>query len=82
MTSHELIKHLIARRSVEPSGFWMGNPHLDIWPILHRYFGTETEQQWRVKLGDDVRWMSPQFYSDVYRDPESRTLEEIERSWR
>ncbi len=74
MNSRQLIKQLIARQPVERCGFWLGNPHADTWPILHRYFGTQTEEQLRRKLGDDVRWICPQFYADAYRDPQGRAL--------
>ncbi len=74
MNSRELIKRLIARQPVERCGFWLGNPHADTWPILHRYFGTQTEEQLRLKLRDDVRWICPQLYPNIYRDPEGREL--------
>ncbi len=74
MTSRQLIKRLIARQPVERCGFWLGNPHPDTWPILHRHFGTATEEELRRKLGDEVRWICPQFYPDAYRDPQGRGL--------
>src|ERR1035437_7838380 len=74
MSRRELIQRLIAGESVERCGFWLGNPAPDTWPILHRYFGTASEEQLRQKLGDDVRWICPQFYKDAYQDPEGRTL--------
>lgn len=74
MTSRELIRRLIAGEAVERCGFWLGNPHPDTWPILHRYFGTGSEEELRVKLRDDVRWICPQFYPDVYQDPSGAGL--------
>lgn len=74
MKQRELIKKIIAREKVERCGFWLGRPHDDLWPILHRHFGTETEEELRVKLGDDCRWICPQFYPDVYQDPQGREL--------
>ena len=74
MSKRNLIKRLIAGEAVERCGFWLGNPHPDMWPILHQYFGTETEEQLRQKVGDDCRWICPQFYADAYRDPEGRQL--------
>lgn len=74
MSKRELIKRLIAGEKVERCGFWLGNPHPDTWPILHQYFGTSSELELRQKLGDDVRWISPQFYDDAYQDPEGRKL--------
>ena len=72
MSRRELIKKIIAREKVEHCGFWLGKPHQDLWPTLHRYFGTATEEELRVKLGDDCRWICPQFYADVYQDPHGR----------
>ena len=74
MNSRERIKRLIARQPVSRCGFWLGNPHPDTWPILHRYFGTTTEEELRRLLGDEVRWICPQFYPDAYRDPAGRGL--------
>jgi len=70
----DLIRRLIRGEPVERNGFWLGNPHPDTWPILHEYFGTTTEEELRRKLGDDIRWICPQFYPDVYQDPEGREL--------
>jgi uroporphyrinogen decarboxylase len=74
MTRRALITKIIAGEEVERSGFWLGNPHPDTWPILHRYFGTTTEEELRLRLGDDVRWICPQFYADAYCDPAGREL--------
>jgi uroporphyrinogen decarboxylase len=74
MQRRELIKQLIAGKPVPRTGFWLGWPHADTWPILHRHFGTSTEEALRQKLGDDVRWVCPQFYPDAYRDPTGREL--------
>ncbi len=74
MSRRELIRRLIAGEAVERCGFWLGNPHPDTWPILHRHFGTSCEEELRQKLGDDVRWICPQFYADAYRDPDGREL--------
>lgn len=72
--NRELIRQLIAGRPVERCGFWLGNPHAETWPILHRYFGTGSEEELRQKLGDDCRWICPQFYADAYQDPQGREL--------
>ena len=61
MNSRELIRAIIDRGEAPRCGFWLGNPYPDTWPILHRYFGTKTEEELRRKLGDDFRWLSPQF---------------------
>jgi len=70
----ELIKRLIAREPVERCGFWTGKPHVDTWPLLHQYFGTHTEQEFRTAIRDDILWIRPQSYPDVYQDPSGRKL--------
>jgi uroporphyrinogen decarboxylase len=72
MNSRELIRAVISRNPVPRCGFWLGNPHADTWPILHRFFGTRTEEELRKKLGDDLRWISPQFFDSTYRHPSGR----------
>src|SRR5690606_31313369 len=56
MNSRERIRALIAKEPADRHGFWLGNPYPDTWPILHDYFGTSTEEELRVRLGDDFRW--------------------------
>lgn len=77
MKRRELIRRLIAREPVERCGFWLGNPHPDTWPILHRHFGTRSELELRTKVGDDVRWICPQLYNGIYEDPEGRGLFDV-----
>jgi uroporphyrinogen decarboxylase len=74
MNSRERIQAIIAGKPVDRCGLWLGNPHGDSWPGLHRYFGTRTEEELRVKLGDDFRWICPQFYPGAYRDPNARGM--------
>ena len=70
----DLIRDIIARKPVERCGFWLGNPHPQSWPLLHRYFGTGTEEELRIYLRDDCRWICPQFFEDGYRDPDGRPM--------
>ncbi|MEI7833204.1 MAG: uroporphyrinogen decarboxylase family protein [bacterium] len=74
MQKRALIKKLIAGETVERCGFWLGMPDQQTWPILHRYFGTENEEELRLQLGDDCRWICPQFSAGVYQDPHGRAL--------
>jgi uroporphyrinogen decarboxylase len=70
----QLVRNLIGRRSAPRCAFWLGNPHPDTWPILHLYFGTKSEEDLRLKLGDDLRWISPQLLDSTYRHPQGRRL--------
>jgi uroporphyrinogen decarboxylase len=74
MTGRELIRDIISRKPVPRCGFWLGNPHADTWPIYHRYFGTATEEELRLKLGDDYRWISPQFFPSGYKHPRGKGI--------
>ncbi len=74
MERRQRIRRIISGQPADRCGFWLGNPHPDTWPILHEYFGTETEEELRRQLGDDLRQISPQFFADYYSDPEGRGL--------
>lgn len=74
MNNREVVRSIIGRRPAPRCGFWLGNPHPDTWPILHRYFGTASEEDLRGRLGDDYRWISPQFFDSTYRHPQDRKL--------
>jgi uroporphyrinogen decarboxylase len=74
MTGREIVSGIIAGRPVARTGFWLGNPHPETWPLLHAYFGTASEEDLRRKLGDDFRWISPQVHVPSYRDPRGRGL--------
>jgi uroporphyrinogen decarboxylase len=63
MNSRERVRAIIAGTCTDRCGFWLGNPHADTWPILHAYFGTQTEEELRLKLGDDYRWIRPSKYT-------------------
>lgn len=69
MTSRERIRAIIAGKPADRCGLWLGNPHDDSWPALHAYFGTKTEEELRRKLGDDLRWICPQWMPNAYRSP-------------
>lgn len=71
----ETIRAVIARQDVSGCGFWLGHPDAETWPLLHQHFGTQSQEELRRLLGDDIRWHCPQlFYADAYRDPDGREL--------
>jgi len=74
MDSRTRIKALIAGEPTDRCGFWLGNPHAESWPAIHAWFGTGSESELRARLGDDVRWICPQFFPGAYRDPAGRQL--------
>jgi uroporphyrinogen decarboxylase len=76
VTSRERIRAIVAGEAADRAGFWLGNPHPDTWPILHRHLGTGSEEEARRLLGDDVRWLAPW---DVYRHPEGKPVFDMRR---
>jgi uroporphyrinogen decarboxylase len=74
MNSRERIRAIISGKTADRCGFWLGNPHNDTWPILHDYFKTETEEELRVLLNDDVRWICPQYIEGTYNDPSGKKM--------
>lgn len=74
MTSRETVRRIVALEPAPRCGLWLGNPHPDSWPGLHRYFGTATEEELRRKLGDDFRWISPSFAETTFPSPAAKGL--------
>jgi len=77
MTSRDRIRAIIDGRQADRCGFWLGNPHPSSLPIYHAYFGTSTLDELHLKLGSDLRWLSPQMTSTVYRHPQGKGLFDI-----
>jgi uroporphyrinogen decarboxylase len=74
MDGRERLRTIIAGQAADRCGFWLGNPHEDTWPIYHAYFGTTTEEDLRLRLGDDFRWVCPQFFASCYRHPVGKEM--------
>ncbi len=72
MNARQRLRAIIAGEPADRCGFWLGNPHGETWPIYHRFFGTSQEEELRRKLGDDFRWICPQFRPDWYQAPDGR----------
>ncbi|MBN2365222.1 MAG: hypothetical protein EH225_04255 [Calditrichaeota bacterium] len=77
MNSREKIRTIIAGEPADRCGFWLGNPHPDTWPLLHRYFGTSSEEELRLKLGDDMCWINPE---SSYRHPAGKPIFDKQRT--
>jgi uroporphyrinogen decarboxylase len=65
---------IIAGKTPDRCGFWLGNPHPDSWPGLHAYFGTRSAQDLQHKLGDDYRWVNPGDFASTYLHPHGRAI--------
>ncbi|MDF1513313.1 MAG: hypothetical protein P1S60_05845, partial [Anaerolineae bacterium] len=76
MNSRERIRTIIAGENPDRCGFWLGNPHADTWPIYHAYFGTTSEEEVRLLLGDDFRWIM----AGTYGHPEGKAPFAVEKT--
>jgi len=76
MTSRERLRAIVAGKTADRCGLWLGHPHADTWPLLHRHFGTSTEEELRTRLGDDFRWIGPW---SVYKHPQKKPIFDMRR---
>ena len=77
MNGRERVRAIISGHPADRCGFWLGNPHPETWPLLHAYFGTTSEEELRRKLGDDFRWITPQYRDSTYRHPEGKKIFDV-----
>jgi len=74
MNSRERIQAIIAREKVDRCGFFLGLPVAETWPIYYRYFGTDSQEEIRQRLGDDGRWITPQFFRRTWENVENMDM--------
>jgi uroporphyrinogen decarboxylase len=78
VNSRERVRAIVAGEPADGCGFWLGAPIAETWPILHAYFGTSSEEALRRLLGDDLRWICPQYRAGAYRHPAGREVFDLE----
>ncbi|MBC8384221.1 MAG: hypothetical protein H8E57_01730 [Candidatus Cloacimonetes bacterium] len=76
MNSRTRIKSIISGKEPDRCGFWLGNPHPDTWLILHKFFGTISEEELRQLLNDDFRWITPW---NTYKHPDGKPVFDMQR---
>ncbi len=74
MNSRERLRTIIAGQPPDRSGFWLGNPDPETWPVYYAYFGTTEERTIRKRLGDDFLWVCPELIPNTYRHPAGRPM--------
>ncbi len=74
MTSRKKIRSIISGTNTGRCGFWLGNPDPKTWPVYYEYFGTDSQEEIRRRLGDDLRWICPQFLPTTYRHPDGKPM--------
>lgn len=78
MTPREHVRTIIAGGPVEHCAFWLGKPPQETQDKLNALLGTSSLEEIQQKLGDDVRWLTPQHVASTYRHPQGRSM----RPWR
>lgn len=68
MTSRERIQRIFAGEAADRCGLWLGNPHDDTWPIYLQHFQVPDGEALRQLLGDDFRWICPEWNSYRHAD--------------
>ncbi|MFZ5517942.1 MAG: uroporphyrinogen decarboxylase family protein [Candidatus Zhuqueibacterota bacterium] len=77
MTSREIVRTIISGKEADRVGFWLGKPHADTEPIYIKAFGQKDIEGVRRFLGDDMRWINPQWIS--YKHPAGRPIFDMQR---
>lgn len=77
MSSRERLRTIVAGGTPDRPGFWLGNPHPETWPLYLEASGERDGEAVRRALGDDFRWITPQWSS--YRRPDGRPLWDVQR---
>ncbi len=75
MTSRERLRALFSGETADRFGFWMGNPHPQTLSIYLEHFGVGSEEELRLTLKDDMRWICPEW--DSYRHPDGKQIFDI-----
>lgn len=78
MNARQRIRTIIAREQPDRPGFWLGEPHEDTWTIYLKAFDAADGETLRRRLGDDLRWISPQW--NAYRHPQGKPMFDVQRA--
>ncbi|MFB2118513.1 uroporphyrinogen decarboxylase family protein [Parapedobacter sp. 2B3] len=78
MVSRELIKKIMNREPSERCGFWLGNPLPETIKVYCEKLGKNSLEDIQKFMGDDIRWITPQYFSSTYNHP----LEKKLRPWK
>lgn len=73
VNSRARIKAIFAGEPADRCGLWLGNPHADTLRIYCEYFNVSSEEELRLALGDDIRWIRPDRIGSYYHDSSGRT---------
>ena len=78
MTSRELIKNIFNGEPTERCGFWLGTPLPETIAVYNKKLGNQGLEEIQQIIGDDIRWITPQYINSTYKHPEGKAL----RPWK
>lgn len=78
MTPREHLRSLMAGEPLGRPGFWIGRPLPETLEKFRPHLGTADLASVQLRLGDDVRWITPQHDPLCYRHPAGLAM----RPWR
>ena len=71
--NRDRIRAIFAGQQTDRCGLWLGNPHEQTLKNCMEYFNVNSEEQFRQKLDDDIRWIRPDRIGTYYNDPSGKT---------
>jgi uroporphyrinogen decarboxylase len=74
----ELIKTIINKEPSDRCGFWLGNPAPETINKYNKALGNQGLEEIQLFLGDDIRWITPQYIKSTYKHPKGKIL----RPWK
>lgn len=78
MSKRQLIRKILNREPAERCGFWLGNPLPETIKVYCEILGKQSLEDIQEFLGDDIRWITPQYIKSTYYHPEGKVL----RPWK
>lgn len=78
MSQRQLIKKIMNGEPAERCGFWLGTPLPETIQIYNEKLGNQGLEDIQKFLGDDIRWITPQYFNSTYKHPEGKVL----RPWK
>lgn len=70
----QLIEQVFAGEAAQP-GLWLGNPDPETVKLYTKYFSLPDMESIRRQLGDDCRWITPEW--DSYKHPEGKPIFDV-----
>jgi len=78
MSQRQLIRKIMNGEPAERCGFWLGSPLPETIQVYNQKLGTSSLEEIQHFLGDDIRWITPQYIKSTYKHPGRKVM----RPWK